>query len=48
MRVLLIGASGYVGSAVAERLIAEGHEVVALARPGAPARPSPSNAASAT
>lgn len=34
MRVLLIGASGYVGSAVAERLTAEGHEVVALARPG--------------
>lgn len=34
MRVLLIGAGGYVGSAVAERLTAEGHEVVALARPG--------------
>src|SRR5439155_1158122 len=32
--VLLIGASGYVGSALAERLTAEGHEVVALARPG--------------
>ena len=34
MRVLLIGAGGYIGSAVAERLTAEGHEVVALARPG--------------
>jgi nucleoside-diphosphate-sugar epimerase len=34
MRVLLIGAGGYVGAAVAERLTAEGHEVVALARPG--------------
>ncbi|NUP52452.1 MAG: NAD-dependent epimerase/dehydratase family protein [Catenulispora sp.] len=34
MRVLLIGAGGYVGSAVAERLTADGHEVVALARPG--------------
>ncbi|MBW8805416.1 MAG: NAD-dependent epimerase/dehydratase family protein [Catenulisporales bacterium] len=34
MRVLLIGAGGYVGSALAERLTAEGHQVVALTRPG--------------
>ncbi|MCP2336015.1 NAD-dependent epimerase/dehydratase family protein [Actinomadura rupiterrae] len=34
MRVLVIGATGYVGSALAERLAGEGHEVVALARPG--------------
>lgn len=39
MRVLLIGAGGYVGSALAERLIAEDHEVVALTRPGS-ARPA--------
>ncbi|MRH88053.1 sugar nucleotide-binding protein [Nocardia sp. SYP-A9097] len=34
MRVLLIGARGYVGSAVAEHLSALGHEIVALERPG--------------
>ncbi|MFC4911895.1 NAD-dependent epimerase/dehydratase family protein [Actinomadura gamaensis] len=34
MRVLVIGATGYVGSALAERLADAGHEVVALARPG--------------
>jgi nucleoside-diphosphate-sugar epimerase len=34
MRVLLVGATGYVGSVVAERLAAHGHEVVALVRPG--------------
>ncbi|MFL6113458.1 MAG: NAD-dependent epimerase/dehydratase family protein [Catenulispora sp.] len=34
MRVLLIGAGGYLGSALAERLTAEGHQVVALTRPG--------------
>ncbi|UFS93762.1 NAD-dependent epimerase/dehydratase family protein [Nocardia huaxiensis] len=37
MRVLLIGASGYVGSAVAEHLSSLGQEVVALERPGAAA-----------
>lgn len=35
MRVLLIGAGGYVGSAVAQHLSALGHEIVALERPGA-------------
>lgn len=35
MRVLLIGASGYVGSAVAEHLSSLGYEIVALERPGA-------------
>ncbi|MFI9405188.1 NAD-dependent epimerase/dehydratase family protein [Nocardia sp. NPDC052316] len=35
MRVLLIGASGYVGSAVAEHLSSLGHEIVTLERPGA-------------
>ncbi|MFF0609049.1 NAD-dependent epimerase/dehydratase family protein [Nocardia tengchongensis] len=33
MRVLVIGTSGYVGSAVAQRLSAAGHQVVALIRP---------------
>lgn len=32
MRVLILGASGLIGSAVATRLAAEGHEVVALSR----------------
>ncbi|WP_067828491.1 NAD-dependent epimerase/dehydratase family protein [Nocardia inohanensis] len=35
MRVLLIGAGGYVGSAVAEHLSSLGHEIVSLERPGA-------------
>ncbi|MFU8854413.1 NAD-dependent epimerase/dehydratase family protein [Micromonospora sp. SL1-18] len=33
-RVLIIGATGYIGSAVAEAAAARGHEVVALARRG--------------
>lgn len=32
MRVLVIGATGYIGSVVAERLVATGHEVCGLAR----------------
>jgi nucleoside-diphosphate-sugar epimerase len=32
MKVLLTGATGYIGSAVAERLLAAGHEVFGLAR----------------
>ncbi|MEV5554111.1 NAD-dependent epimerase/dehydratase family protein [Nonomuraea wenchangensis] len=35
MRVLVIGATGYIGSAVVERLIAGGHEVTAYVRPAA-------------
>ena len=34
MRVLLAGATGYIGQAVLQELIAEGHDVVALVRPG--------------
>ncbi|MGF6885524.1 nucleoside-diphosphate-sugar epimerase [Nocardia sp. GAS34] len=34
MRVLLAGATGYLGSVVAERLSNAGHDVVALVRPG--------------
>ncbi|MTE15183.1 NAD-dependent epimerase/dehydratase family protein [Nocardia aurantiaca] len=34
MRILIVGATGYLGSAVAERLSNLGHEVVALVRPG--------------
>ncbi|WP_034485330.1 NAD-dependent epimerase/dehydratase family protein [Actinomadura oligospora] len=34
MRVLVIGAGGYVGSALTGRLVEAGHEVVALVRPG--------------
>ncbi|MFI6793002.1 NAD-dependent epimerase/dehydratase family protein [Nonomuraea sp. NPDC050383] len=34
MRTLIVGARGYLGSAVAERLAAAGHQVVELARPG--------------
>jgi uncharacterized protein YbjT (DUF2867 family) len=32
LRILLIGATGFIGSAVAARLAAEGHEVVGVAR----------------
>ena len=39
MKVLLIGATGYLGGVAAERLDAEWHQVVALVRPGTdPAR----------
>ena len=34
MRILIVGARGYLGSAVAERLSGAGHQVVELARPG--------------
>ncbi|WP_018350341.1 NAD-dependent epimerase/dehydratase family protein [Longispora albida] len=34
MKVLVLGASGYIGSAVTARLIADGHEVIALVRTG--------------
>ena len=34
MRVLLAGATGYIGQAVLKELAAKGHEVIALARPG--------------
>ncbi|WP_449066115.1 NAD-dependent epimerase/dehydratase family protein [Planomonospora algeriensis] len=33
MKVLVLGATGYIGSAVAGRLAEHGHEVVALIRP---------------
>ncbi len=32
MKVLVTGATGYIGSVVAEKLLAAGHEVVGLAR----------------
>ncbi|MGW5261387.1 NAD-dependent epimerase/dehydratase family protein [Microbispora sp. NPDC004025] len=35
MKVLLLGATGYIGSVLAERLAEHGHEVVALVRPKA-------------
>jgi nucleoside-diphosphate-sugar epimerase len=34
VRILIIGARGYLGSSVAERLASTGHEIVELARPG--------------
>jgi uncharacterized protein YbjT (DUF2867 family) len=39
MRVLLTGATGLIGSAIAARLLGGGHEVVAVARRTGPARP---------
>lgn len=38
MRVLVTGASGFVGATLVRRLMAQGHAVVALSRPGAPMR----------
>lgn len=35
MKILLLGATGYIGSVLAERLAGGGHEVVALVRPKA-------------
>jgi uncharacterized protein YbjT (DUF2867 family) len=35
MRVFITGGSGYIGQAVVEALVAEGHEVEALVREGA-------------
>ncbi|MEV0237802.1 NAD-dependent epimerase/dehydratase family protein [Nonomuraea sp. NPDC050786] len=35
MKVLVIGATGYVGGPVVERLVAQGHEVAAFVRPAA-------------
>ncbi|HKH02133.1 MAG TPA: NAD-dependent epimerase/dehydratase family protein, partial [Bradyrhizobium sp.] len=32
MKVLIVGASGLIGSAIAARLASEGHEIVAVAR----------------
>ncbi len=37
MRILLLGATGLIGSAVAARLTAEGHELVAVVRDSGPA-----------
>lgn len=34
MKVLVIGATGFIGSVVAQRLVEEGHEVLALVQPG--------------
>jgi nucleoside-diphosphate-sugar epimerase len=41
MKVLVIGATGYIGSHVAATLARAGHDVVALRRPGSAATPYP-------
>lgn len=41
MKTLVIGATGYIGGAVAEALVARGHEVPALSRSGKPGNAQP-------
>lgn len=41
MRVLLTGATGLIGSAVSARLVREGHDVVAVVRPGGASAAAP-------
>jgi nucleoside-diphosphate-sugar epimerase len=38
MKVMVLGASGFIGAAVVRRLLAKGHEAVAVSRRGGPAR----------
>jgi uncharacterized protein YbjT (DUF2867 family) len=40
MRILVVGATGLIGSAVSARAIAEGHRVIAAIRPGSTTRPA--------
>jgi uncharacterized protein YbjT (DUF2867 family) len=40
VRILVLGATGLIGSAVCARAIAEGHSVVAAIRPGSESRPA--------
>lgn len=44
-RVLVIGATGYIGTVVVEHLLAAGHDVVALLRPGPKPRGLPDDVA---
>ena len=39
MRILLTGCTGFVGSALAPRLLSEGHELFCVCRPGTPVAP---------
>jgi uncharacterized protein YbjT (DUF2867 family) len=40
MRILVVGATGLIGSAVSARAIAQGHRVIAAIRPGPTTRPA--------
>jgi len=42
MRIIIAGATGFVGSALVQRLLGDGHKMLVIRRPGSKSRPLPS------